>query len=94
MSTLILQNGAAQVEVASLGAQVLCWSLEKTQILYVGTSPRRGGIPLLFPFADPLTNDTLEHTSTRLPQHGFGREVQVGAGESRGGARARHSPQQ
>ena len=76
MSFLALQAGPAEVILASYGAQALSWRHRITPILYEGSSPKRSGIPLLFPFADPLKNETLIHTNTQLPQHGFARNVE------------------
>ena len=98
MSNLILTHGPAQVEVSPLGAQVLSWRVGATRVLYEGSSPKRSGIPLLFPFADPLENDTLVHTGTQLPQHGFGRNVawqleQITSTQARATLRASNLPE-
>ena len=76
MSLLTLTSGRSRATLSSFGAQVLSWKVEDTAILYEGSGAKRSGIPLLFPFADPLTDDTLKYTQTELPQHGFGRNVE------------------
>jgi galactose mutarotase-like enzyme len=67
------------IEFSPLGGQIISWKSNKNgspqSILYTGSSPRRSGIPILYPFADPLENDVLLKTNTHLPQHGFARSV-------------------
>jgi galactose mutarotase-like enzyme len=62
-----------------LGSQILSWEVldQKSNrvedILYRGKSINRTGIPILFPFANPLQNNLFLAFKTSMPQHGFGR---------------------
>ena len=43
------------------------------EVLYQGSSSKRTGIPILFPFANPLKNDILDISGGKIGQHGFAR---------------------
>ena len=66
----------------NLGAQVLTWQVlnPKTNqfqdILYSGSSSKRSGIPLLFPFANPLRDDVFVASGKKIGQHGFARNCE------------------
>jgi galactose mutarotase-like enzyme len=80
MSQIIhLENDLNQVQISTFGAQVLFWKTLLngvwTDILYTGSSSKRSGIPILFPFANPLKNDTFVLTGAKIPQHGFARNT-------------------
>jgi galactose mutarotase-like enzyme len=65
-----------------VGGQVLSWQLKYEDshgnegwydVLYQGSEAKRSGIPVLFPFANPLKNDTFDYSGGTMTQHGFGR---------------------
>jgi galactose mutarotase-like enzyme len=78
--TIHLKNDLNQIQISSFGGQVLSWKTQLngvwTDILYSGNSSKRSGIPILFPFANPLKNDTFEHTGSKILQHGFARNTE------------------
>lgn len=43
------------------------------EVLYQGSSSKRTGVPILFPFANPLKNDVLDISGGKIGQHGFAR---------------------
>ncbi|GAB4148298.1 MAG: aldose epimerase [Patescibacteria group bacterium] len=61
------------------GGQVVNWEIRQNQneswtsLLYQGSSLKRSGIPILFPFANPLQNNIFNLTGREIGQHGFGR---------------------
>lgn len=66
----------SNILVSDFGGQVLKYTNNKKEILYYQQlNPRRSGMPILFPFAGPLKDNTLDFTNTKFPQHGFGRDV-------------------
>ena len=75
--TIILENTHNKLEISTFGAQVLSWEsfVNKAwvNILYTGSSSKRSGIPVLFPFANPLENDIFLKTGAKMTQHGFAR---------------------
>jgi len=78
MSDIIyLKNDLNEIQISSFGGQVLSWKTLLNDvwvdILYIGSSSKRSGIPILFPFANPLKDDIFEHTGVNIPQHGFAR---------------------
>jgi galactose mutarotase-like enzyme len=81
LSTFTLENQTSRIKVTPSGGQVLAWQTKSEDgvwrdQLYVGSTQRRSGIPVLFPFANPLRNNIFERTGRYLPPHGFGRDVQ------------------
>ncbi len=78
---VVLQAGDVTAEVVpERGALVTALRVGTTDVLYLDrdtladpTKNVRGGIPLLFPFAGKLVDDTFALTGTRMKQHGFGR---------------------
>lgn len=81
MSDIIyLENKLNQVQIGTFGGQVLSWKTLLngvwTDILYTGSSPKRSGIPILFPFANPLKNEIFDLTGAKIPQHGFARKTE------------------
>jgi len=68
--------------VPARGAIVSRLSVRGTEVLYMDRSTLddlsknvRGGIPILFPYAGKLENDTLVCAGTKMKQHGFGRNM-------------------
>jgi galactose mutarotase-like enzyme len=78
---LRLAHGEVSAEVVpERGALVSALRVGGTEILYLDratledpTKNVRGGIPVLFPYAGKLVNETLVATGTKMKQHGFGR---------------------
>lgn len=78
MSLLILRYQQSCLQAQAQGGQVLSWTTqlptgEIQDLLYQGSSFKRSGIPILFPFADPLEGGVLKYSGQSIPQHGFGR---------------------
>src|SRR5690349_16825986 len=76
----IEQAGVAASVAPARGAIVTALRVAGRDVLFMdrGTlldpaKSVRGGIPILFPFAGRLANDTLLHAGTTLKQHGFAR---------------------
>lgn len=79
MVTLEHEEVLAEVEPAR-GALVTRLRVAEREVLYLDRATLddpgknvRGGVPLLFPFAGKLADDTLTLTGTRMKQHGFAR---------------------
>jgi galactose mutarotase-like enzyme len=73
-------NGFGRIQATTTGGQLLSWQIFKDhndrqvkEILYQGSEQKRTGIPILFPFADPLDNNIFLPTGKQIPQHGFAR---------------------
>lgn len=79
--SISLHAGDVTAEVVpARGALVTALRIRETNVLYLDratlddpTKNVRGGIPLLFPFAGKLVDDTFVLTGTKMKQHGFGR---------------------
>jgi galactose mutarotase-like enzyme len=77
-----LRAGDVTAEVAPWrGALVTALRVGTREVLYLDRATLddpaknvRGGIPVLFPFAGKLADDTFVLTGTKLKQHGFGRD--------------------
>ncbi len=75
--TLLSPDKRSILQISDLGAQILSYRINNEPIFYENQfNQRRCGMPILFPFAGPLQDNTLTLTKTKLPQHGFGRDVQ------------------
>lgn len=72
----IISDKKTIVSLHPRAGQVKSWSRDGLQFLYQGSSIKRSGIPILFPFANPLKDDTLSYSNLKLGQHGFGRDVE------------------
>ncbi len=77
--TLSFGDVTAEV-VPARGAIVAALRVGDTDVLYLDRATLddpaknvRGGIPLLFPFAGKLADETFALTGTKMKQHGFGR---------------------
>ena len=76
-----LASGEVTAEVVpARGALVTALRIGGKDVLYLDqatladpTKNVRGGIPLLFPFAGKLADETFALTGTKMKQHGFGR---------------------
>ena len=76
-----LAFGGVHVEVVpARGALVTAVRVDNTDLLYLDratledpTKNVRGGIPLLFPFAGKLVEETFTLANTKMKQHGFAR---------------------
>ena len=79
--SISLAAGDVTAEVVpARGALVTSLRIGATNVLYLDpatladpTKNVRGGIPLLFPFAGKLVDETFALTGTKMKQHGFGR---------------------
>jgi galactose mutarotase-like enzyme len=78
---MIISSGDVRAEVVpERGALVAALRVGGKEVLYLDratlddpTKNVRGGIPLLFPFAGKLVDETLTLTNTKMKQHGFAR---------------------
>ena len=76
---IILKKGDTEVKILPQGAYIASFKVSQEEVLLpdqyfeISGSPkkRRGGIPLLFPQAGPITEKTDQF---QLPQHGFARD--------------------
>ena len=73
--TQIVKTKSQQITTTTKGGQVLSWEIDNKPMLYRGSSIKRSGIPLLFPYANPLKNDIFVKTGKAIPQHGFVRNL-------------------
>ena len=81
MDPVTLTAGDVTAEVVpARGAIVAALRVGTTDVLYLDRATLddpaknvRGGIPLLFPFAGKLVDETFALTGTKMKQHGFGR---------------------
>jgi galactose mutarotase-like enzyme len=79
MESTALQTQNQQLSLTATGGQVLTWKVlnPKTNtwqdILYNKGNPKRAGIPILFPFANPLKDNIFKLSGKEIGQHGFGR---------------------
>jgi len=79
--TLTLTHDELTAEVAPTRGAIVCGlRIAGTDVLFMDratldddTKNVRGGIPLLFPFAGKLEQETFALTGTKMKQHGFGR---------------------
>lgn len=70
-----------EVLISIFGGQVISWKYrsftkpqELVDIFYVGSEIRRSGMPVLFPFADPLKDGIFQKTGQKISRHGFARD--------------------
>jgi galactose mutarotase-like enzyme len=75
---LEFENQFGKIIASTKGGQVLSWQVKDgaemlTEILYQGSEQKRTGIPILFPFADPLESNVFNPSGLEIPQHGFAR---------------------
>src|SRR5512146_747059 len=81
LDLVTLRSGDVLAEaVPARGALVAGLRVANTDVLYLDPAPLaarthnvRGGIPVLFPFAGKLADETFTLTGTKMKQHGFGR---------------------
>jgi galactose mutarotase-like enzyme len=79
LESLSTSNGFSSLQVNLIGGQLLSWQTkddhdELKEVLYQGSKVNRTGIPVLFPFADPLKNGEFKLTGWKIPRHGFARD--------------------
>lgn len=72
-SNFSLKYQDREVTVTKNGGQVLSFKNKNQEILYQGSSHKRTGIPILFPFANPLENNIFKPSGREIGQHGFAR---------------------
>lgn len=66
--------------ISTEGAQIVSWQIknpsngEIEDIFYQGSSFKRTGVPILFPFANPLKDNIFQKSGLIINQHGFGRD--------------------
>lgn len=77
---ILLKSGETEVRVLPLGAMISSFKVGDVEVLFPDQNittdkgkKRRGGIPLLWPQAGPLTEESEEF---KLPQHGFARDLE------------------
>ncbi|MEI6729541.1 MAG: hypothetical protein WCK98_07940 [bacterium] len=79
MSTNELETKNQKLSLTTTGGQILTWKVYNSKtstwqdILYNNGNPKRAGIPILFPFANPLKDNIFNLTGKEIGQHGFGR---------------------
>jgi galactose mutarotase-like enzyme len=75
--TLLSPDKSSIIQISSQGAQILSYRINDKKIFHEDAmNPRRAGMPIMFPFAGPLKDNKLTLTGTKLPQHGFGRDIE------------------
>ena len=57
------------------GGTLISWINSGEEVFYRGTSHRRSGIPILFPFANPLHDGIFKNSGLQIGQHGFARDL-------------------
>lgn len=70
-----INHNQTQVTIEESSGQIVSWSSKGVDFLYQGSSLRRSGIPILFPYANPLEKGLLKYSGKPMGQHGFGRDV-------------------
>lgn len=75
MPAISIENDFSRLTVLPESGQILQWVFRGRKIFYEGSSPKRSGVPILFPFAGPLENNIFAKTGKEIPQHGFGRDT-------------------
>ena len=94
LEAISLAHGGVSAEVVpARGALVTALKVGGTDLLYLDratledpTKNVRGGIPVLFPYAGKLVDETFLPAGTRMKQHGFGRNKAWAVRETRGDA--------
>jgi galactose mutarotase-like enzyme len=77
-----IDSNSQRLSISDQGGLVLSWqvlnpnTLAFEHILYQGSSLKRTGIPILFPFANPLENNIFDISGLTIGQHGFARHSQ------------------
>ena len=82
LDAIVLRSGDVIAEVVpGRGALVTALRVGTSDVLYLDRATLedpaknvRGGIPVLFPFAGKLVDETFALTGTKMKQHGFGRD--------------------
>ncbi len=74
MEKFLLKDNHQEIQISSTGAQILSWRVNDQNIFYEGSSYKRSGMPILFPFANPLENNIFVKSKLQIPQHGFARD--------------------
>ncbi|MEM1312781.1 MAG: hypothetical protein AAGF07_04960 [Patescibacteria group bacterium] len=74
-----IKNNNCELSILSEGALITSWEIinpkkqKKQKLLYKGSSLKRTGIPILFPFANPLQDNIFTYSGHSISQHGFAR---------------------
>jgi galactose mutarotase-like enzyme len=74
MSRISIKSPKNELIVEATSGQLVQWIHNGVGVFYQGSSIRRSGVPILFPFANPLKDDILIVSGRRIGQHGFGRD--------------------
>ncbi|MGL4757807.1 MAG: hypothetical protein ACRCXZ_00585 [Patescibacteria group bacterium] len=75
--TLLSPDKRSIIEISDLGGQVLSYRINGKKIFHENPfNLKRCGMQILFPYAGPLNDGVFSLAHTKLPQHGFGRDVQ------------------
>ena len=74
MSRISIKSPKNELIVETASGQLVQWIHDGVGVFYQGSSIRRSGVPILFPFANPLKDDILLVSGKKIGQHGFGRD--------------------
>lgn len=74
MLIISIKSGVNEFIIEPQGGQLVQWKHDGAGVFYQGSSIRRSGVPILFPFANPLKNDIFDVSGKTIKQHGFGRD--------------------
>jgi galactose mutarotase-like enzyme len=71
MSIIYLKNKNSNVEISTLGAQIISFNHQQKEAFAHSENHRRSGVPILFPFAGELSQNY-----NNCKQHGFVRDIE------------------
>jgi galactose mutarotase-like enzyme len=74
MPYISIKSGINELIIEPQGGQLVQWYHDGVGVFYQGSSIRRSGIPILFPFANPLKDGIFQLSGKLIGQHGFGRD--------------------
>jgi galactose mutarotase-like enzyme len=63
----------SRVSLNLQGGALLSWVNNGREVFYQGSTLNRSGVPILFPFANPLENGIFNKSGLPIGQHGFAR---------------------
>jgi galactose mutarotase-like enzyme len=81
MSQISIKSGKNELIVEPDSGQLVQWIHDGVGVFYQGSSIRRSGVPILFPFANPLKDNIFVVSGKKISQHGFGRDFTWRVGE-------------
>jgi galactose mutarotase-like enzyme len=71
-----ISNGDQQIQISSLGSQLVSWKINNKDIFAKSDNYKRSGMPLMFPFCGPLVGNIFAKSGKVIGQHGFGRNLE------------------